>query len=367
MNTFLKKEPLFWFIALGVSLCFFCSEPLAFSKDSEEYDFTDPENRWVIIVDTLKYNKSEEINNRDAYGDLYQVLLRTGFKPDNIITYSESAPVTPDFRPTSENIKKLLQTIQSPDYSELRTRNREARIRNINGKAAELHFYIIAQGVTNKAGNRFMIIPSDIDPESIESTEDEGLISINDIQDSLLSTTGDQKPIERTFLIINCISVRSYTRGQKTNPSVDNISVQQLGKHLGTPKSRGSNGSNNAKTYAFWRILIQNQNIADKSPDNFYQTFQNGLAGYADIAGNRDNIVSASELAAYMKKCGKESQMNIINNGNDPFLLGKTEVQPSIPQGLFKKLGDLYTHDKMKDQRKSAYDREQRIQKGKTK
>lgn len=366
MNTFLKKESLFWFIALGACLCLFCSERLAFSNDSEEPDLTNPENRWVIIIDTLKYTKSEEIRNRDAYGDLYQVLLRADFKPDNIITYSESAPVTPNFRPTSENIRKLLQSIQSPEYSELITRGEDARIRSVNEKA-ELHLYIIAQGVTNKAGDRFMIVPSDIDPESIESTEDEGLISIDEIQDALLNTTDDQRLIERTFLIINCISVHSYLRGQGTNSSVDNISVNQLKQHLGKQISRGNNNSNAAETYAFWRILVQNQNVADKSPDNFYQTLQKGLAGYADIAGKRDGVVSASELADYMRKLGKTSQIDIIHNGNDPFPLGKTEIKPNIPNGLFKKLGDLYTHDKMKGQRQSAYEREQRIKKGEIK
>ena len=219
----------------------------------------DSQNRLAIIIDTTRPENSSRY--KKALDSLIQTLNNTGINMSRIIVYSNICKQN-EFKPTSTNIRALMNTIRNRNLKKLKNNNgNNITIRPNIDKLAELQIYLIAGGITNESQTRFMIIPSDVDEKNIKSTYDENLISIqNEIVDAM-SDNAKANLFERTLLVINVNSVISVTRSSNhySGASSKDINISYMSKTLKVHSNTGEENEEfeeDAKPRNFRSMLI---------------------------------------------------------------------------------------------------------------
>lgn len=312
--------------------------------------FVSAANRWAVIIDTI----TDDAADKDAYQTLRDELNDSGILPDHILAYS-SLNDDPAKRPTKENLTALLDGIRNPDRNRLPGADGQmCRVRTVEGPC-ELQFYVMAGGVFDPENAHELLVPAGIPTEQIEKSNEKSLLPLQDIENALISPEEDQSPMERTFLVVNFISLHSVTRGNAADSPLREIDLARV------PVRGSGDDTENDKRFLHLRVLTKNEQIDDPTVSSFYQTLRAGLHGYADLSGNQDGLVQAEELARYIETNGRPGSVEMARNGNDPYPLARSRQEATIPEGLFAEIGRTFTMDKYSNERKSAQEREKSI------
>lgn len=319
---------------------------VAYGEDLDKASIVDPANRWAFIIDASTVNT-------ESYASFKSELLAAGFPTDHIFVFSSSAK-DQTLRSSRENIAKILDGIKNPERNLIpqMAGTEKRRLRTKNGPC-EVQLYVTAGGVANKDQTRNMIVPSGIKVDEITRTDDNRLISLNEIEDALTSPGEDQLPIERTLLVVNFLSVHTVTRsvqGKAVDNPFEGINISKV-----PVRSAQNTKEEDSGKFLHVRILTKNGQITDQTAESFYQTLEKGIHGFADISGNQDNIVQADELVNYIKSNMRSDSVEEARNGNDPFPISKTKLKAEIPDGLFNTIGQNFTQEKYAPERERAY------------
>ncbi|MDO4550642.1 MAG: hypothetical protein Q4C96_05270 [Planctomycetia bacterium] len=307
------------------------------------------ENRYAIIVDATKpemARKSEYLSSLEKISESIQSL---GIPEKNIqILSSFQKPAT---------LQEIKNSLNKKHFKE-------------SDKPQELLMFITAYGVTN--GQRDMILPADVEPESVQETVDERLISFDALQEEIYRTGAG-----KILLVMNFKSIRIVARSLDAESALRNINIRRYrglraSEYFDDPEeevetesgnaSTAESGNNSTRNFQFLQIVTRDQNVWEQRIDHFYSSLENALAGYADISGNNDGWIQAEELAYYIRDHAAVT-MEISRNGNAVYVLGKSAKSARIPPGLFREIGNTFTRQEFSQERESAMQREQNLNK----
>ena len=316
------------------------------------YAYTAPEiqklmandsKRHALLIDTTESTAP----NKETYLDNISARIeKLGIDRNNIhkLTYSGK-------KATEKNIMNLFTGKKS-------------------GSVEELMIFLTAYGISN--GKKDFIVPAGVNPEEIESTEDEGLISIDTLYQKILDSGA-----KRVLFVINFKSVRKVTRGAGNNSNLQNVNLETIVAKAGKiyeqrdSDNDTSNEDNDeddsddeGKELEGHQILFlttKDQDTANQNLSQFYPTLIKALEGHADITGDNDGFIEAEEIPLYFSK---NTSIQIMNNkleGNARYVLGKAEQKVTIPEGLFLDIAKEFTRDEFQPERDSAIAREKKI------
>ncbi|MDO4628141.1 MAG: hypothetical protein Q4C70_03075, partial [Planctomycetia bacterium] len=316
--------------------------------------------RRAIVIDTSETNEASKQGYSVALENFVRSLEATGILHNQIVLLSDVHK-----KPTQNVWKAELRALVAAAKKEQESLD-------------ELQIYISACGVSN--GVRDMLVPSGVPLEEIESTEDRRLISVEELEKEILETHAT-----RIFLVINFKAFKTVTRSSGKQSSLNNIDIRryrglEYGEYFddeeemeeGTDAEAGAESGSETESghrpgtenvapqeHHVLRIVTRNQDMSGAQLDNFYQVMQTGLEGYADITGNNDGEVQVEELAYYLRD-NSSTEVEIWRNGNVSFSLAKARRRLQIPDGLFQELGNTFTKQEFRQERDSAFSREQK-------
>lgn len=294
--------------------------------------FTQLDNRWALIIDIPRVEQTKSLDYAQSLEMFRNSLIQSGFAADHVLVFSSTSSEAA-WQPTSDNIKKLIAGIKKPDDivwlkagSSVPTRIRQ------NDGAAELLVFVMAEGFATKDQTKAIIVPQDVNPDSLsKSLDNPQVISVQDLEAAILDSR-----IERTMLLVNFQTTEGVRSAAKKNKDLASPNLKTLARS--SVKQRALQEEENS--YLHVQISTKNQSLTEKAAFSFYRMIQDGLRGAADIAGNQDGIVQATELAEYVKSNTRGfASVETAQNGNGTFALAKSIKTVNIPKGLFQEIG----------------------------
>ena len=318
-----------YFLLLLLGFC------LAFSslvEAEEDKGFTQLDNRWALIIDIPRVEQTKSLDYAQSLESFRNSLIQSGFAADHVLVFSSTSSEAA-WQPTSDNIKTLIAGIKKPDdVAWIKAgSSAPARIRQNDG-AAELLVFVMAEGFATKDQTKAIIVPQDVNPDSLsKSLDNPKVISVGDLESALLDSH-----IERTMLLVNFQTTEGVRSAAKKNRDLASPNLKALARS--SAKQRAQQEEENS--YLHVQISTKNQSLTEKAAFSFYRMIQDGLQGAADIAGNQDGIVQATELADYIKSNTQGfASVETAQNGNGTFALAKSIKTVNIPKGLFQEIG----------------------------
>ena len=320
--------------------------------------FTQPSNRWALIVDIPRVSVEKSLDHAQSVEDFRKNLVQSGFDAEHVLVFS-STNQNKDWQPTTQNINRLLEGIKQPDLATwLKAGTADAaRIRQNDG-AAELLVFVLAEGFASKDQSKAVILPQNVDPASLSKGLDAPeVISIAELEETLINSE-----IERTMLLINFQTTENVRSATKQNRNLAAPNLKSITRSANSRQRTDLDTSN----YLHIEICTKNQSMTEKASFSFYRMIQDGLQGSADIAGNQDGIVQATELAEYIKANARGfASVETAQNGNGAFALAKAAKSVNIPDNLFRDISNAPVF-KSTSTGKNAQEREQKNRERKT-
>ena len=321
------------------------------------YAYTAPEiqklmandsKRHALLIDTTESTAP----NKETYLDNISARIeKLGIDRNNIHKLTDSGK-----KATVKNINELMNLFTGTGKK--------------SGSVEELMIFLTAYGISN--GEKDFIVPAGVNPEEIKSTEDKGLISIDDTLYPKIMASG----AKRVLFVINFKSVRKVTRGAGNNSNLQNVNLETIVAKAGKiNESYSDNDTSNEDNdeddssdegkelegHQILFITTKDQDTANQNLSQFYPTLIKALEGHADITGDNDGFIEAEEIPLYFSK---NTSIQIMNNkleGNTRYVLGKAEQKVTIPEGLFLDIAKEFTRDEFQPERDSAIAREKKI------
>lgn len=306
------------------------------------------EGRYAVILDTTLPEANRKSEHQNALRTLSESLQKTGIPRDHIQLYTSSAKA-----PTL----KIMEEVFAPKSWAKK-------------QPAEIQVYITANALSN--GTADMLVPAGVSPDEIQETTDPRLISFNEIREMLASCGA-----ERIFLMMNFMSVKNVTRSSGKTSALQNVNLERYRgvtsseyfdeeeedaagdvPPIQTQNADSTNtpSVNQSGNFQFLQIVTRDQSVSNPQFNAFYQTFQSGLEGYADIAGNNDGWIQAEEIAYYLR-ANAAMDVEISRNGNARYVLCKAGKKAKIPASIFHELSRVFTRDEFTQERESAAQR----------
>ena len=330
-----------WLVALGASL------GGVGAVDAQDRPLP-ADNRWVVMIDA---SETKDFNDKTeaARVKFCEELCESGIPEDHIFTYTTNAK-NADERPTREKIVEILDALRDVSGSVGLDLEGSSYWRGDDVDApCEVQFYITARGVSfEKQGvkTRNFLLACDVDPEEITGADDERLLDVAELERAL-TTPEEGAPIDRVFLAINFLSTETATRGSGKARGLRDAST----RNAATPDDWEYD---DARGFSYVRILTKNERLDDERVDSFYQTFAQGMSGYADLTNDRDGLVGAVELATYAMENGRLEDVDFTYDGSASYSVAYSRREATVPPGLFSELEKVFTLPENKALRESA-------------
>ena len=255
-----------------------------------------PSTQWAVIIGVGGYENSAVPRLRYSVADadaIYQTLLSSGFKKENILLLTDKT----ERKPTLRNIKWALGTFlaRSAHKDDL------VMIYFAGHGASEVD----QRGIERDGLSKYLV-PVDADPDDLYSTA----LPMDEMQNVLARIEAERVTVFLDACYSGAAGGRTFASNKTRAVNVDEIFLDRLTRAKGRAIVTASRPS---------ELSIE---LAELGHGIFTYYLVRGLQGYADT--NRDGIVSLQELYEYLaQEVSRKSRQ--VGGNQHPMLKGELE------------------------------------------